>query len=415
MRLSAPGWSDWYSLTSDGKIPDDILPCSAFQLRYFMQFQADTRFLDTSTGVGYSTWRGRWQWTIHRNRDDRNLKENPVFDQTVDIEISLIYLSMGVVQYIWYWNEAANKVYTVLPQPVTLVGGTQGGYPTENGWQQVYAERGYADPASGTDYTDYQVYVDTWYHSAAYELNLPSGAYLGIPFHNCGAYIVPFVTGNLYSESDLNRPTVDGVRFLVKYANVQIRARAGSLDAVRCKKQGVAWVPSVSGAGVQIESLVGREPGPFAGTVTGASSPLRLFRFPASTRLGMLCQHAQGARYFESPAEGQEGTWALMGVIRLADNPVTRYTTACLSEDGGMIYLLVPEGDGYAMLHVPLAPRTLDSGTVYDATHVGAVTGLPTVPDGTYMVAQRGRLHIILRGSSGAEYYQSSDGGKSWS
>jgi hypothetical protein len=129
----------------------------------------------------------------------------------------------------------------------------------------------------------------------------------------------------------------------------------------------------------------------------------------------MLCQHAQGARYFESPAEGQEGTWALMGVIRLADNPVTRYTTACLSEDGGMVYMLVPEGSGYAMLHVPLAPRTIDTGTVYDATHVGTVTGLPTVPDGTYMVAQRGRLHIILRGSSGAEYYQSNDGGKSWS
>lgn len=417
MRISAPGWSDWYSLTSDGKIPDDLLPCGAFQLRYFLQFQADIRFLDTNWGTGNSTWRGRWQWTIHPSRDDRNLKQAAVFDQTVDMEIGLIYLTMGgVTQFIWHWNGEANKVYTVVPQPVTLLGGTQGGYPTESGWQQVSAERGYADPGGGSDYTDYRVYVDTWYESAVYELNLPAGAYLGIPFHNCGAYIASFVPGNVYGIGDLNRPTVDGASFLVKYANTQIRTRPGTLDAVRCPKQGVAWVPSVSGGGVEIASLVGKDPGPFAGTVTGASSPFRLFRFPASTRLGLLCQHAQGARYFESPAEGQEGSWALMGVIYEAGGPVARYITACLSEDGGMVYMLVPEGSsGYAMLHVPLAPRETPDGPVYDATRVGTATGLPTVPDGTYMVAQRGRLHMILRGSSGALYLSSSDGGKTWS
>lgn len=425
MRLSAPGWSDWHALTSDGQISPSLLPCSAFQLAYFMQFQADSRFL--SSGSATSAWNARWEWAIANNQTDRDLKQNWVFDQTVDGKIQLIYQKLGGwTKYTWYWDDTACRVYTEVPQPVYMVGGTQGGYPVEvdaqhpDGWQQVSAERGYADPMSNADsseeagYTDYEVYVDTWYYSAAYEVNLNPGSYLGIPFHNCGAYVGGFVRGNLYDENAINRPTVDAVKAVVTYGNIHIRTKGGSLDAVRCPRQGVAWVPSVDGSGIEVASLSGKQTGPFHGTVAGAQAPFKLFRFPASTRLGLLSTNAaQGVRYYESSREGQEGSWQVMGIIRLNGAAVSQYTTACLSEDGGMIYMLVPAGTGLGMLHVPLTPRQDETGG-YDAVDIGGVSGLPTVPDGTYMVSQRGRLHMVLRGTNGAEYYYSTDGGKVW-
>jgi len=120
-----------------------------------------------------------------------------------------------------------------------------------DGWQQVYAEAGIADPGgyppgdtSGdglpedSGFTDYRVYVNLWYYSQVYEVGIPQGACIGIPFHSIGAYIGAFSTGNVYDESAVNRPTVDAPSFLVKYANTHIRVASGGRQGAMIDEAG---------------------------------------------------------------------------------------------------------------------------------------------------------------------------------
>lgn len=192
-------WSAWKSLKSDGSIPDDLLPASAWQLRWNMLWT----LYDPST----TTYAGRWTWQII-------VSETPLFSSTVRVSAIAVFAGqLGLIA----WIPEVVGVVTTLPAPPLIIGV---GPPPGNGWvidgngnQVNYAENGYLvwDPSASVGaaaYPEADVVMD--YESALYAIPLPRGAKLAIPFHNVAA------------------------GWLVKFANVQIRtASAGGVSGLR--------------------------------------------------------------------------------------------------------------------------------------------------------------------------------------
>lgn len=128
-------WSNWTSLRSGippgqsaqaGLINADLLPATAFQLRYFIQIQEDAR--DIEGGIDYRTRHGRWRWTIEDGGG------NVKFDQTTDLKIDMMILAAGweastVSFFTWWIDYSGLRIYTEVPQPVYTLGRHQGGFP----------------------------------------------------------------------------------------------------------------------------------------------------------------------------------------------------------------------------------------------------------------------------------------------
>lgn len=126
-------WSEWKPLLTGippgqsenaGLIPDDLLPTTAIQLRYYIHLEES--LASQPGGIGFLTWEGRWQWRILNGGV-------PLFDQTVRVSFDLVYLKpfgvSGVTFFTWWFNDAAHRIETVTPQPCYLSTGYQGGTP----------------------------------------------------------------------------------------------------------------------------------------------------------------------------------------------------------------------------------------------------------------------------------------------
>lgn len=199
-------WSDWSAIRSDGSIPEDLLPCDAWQARWFLEWDYDV--IDTSS-MGTSLT-GEWHWQIDYGGD-------PVFFSKNKVRVSLIWFSYGfggLGSAVWYWDGSGDRVLTTSPgwseRPLDSLGDPiwAGGevahslpiwsasHPDADGTEQPYL-----DPASGTDFYQNTVYIQSWWQGAIYEIPLTQGAVWSVPFHNIGA------------------------TWLIKLANLQMRTR----------------------------------------------------------------------------------------------------------------------------------------------------------------------------------------------
>lgn len=370
-------WSEWHALKSDGSIPDDLLPCSEWQIRHFI----DWRY-DILSDMGFANLSSEWGWSIGTGGVD-------VFVQQVRIGGSLTWFGSSVFglsaeMFTWWYNSAAEHVVTTTPVKPPILGADPDAWKeeAETGHWHNPAEQGYAwdDAAKPLDLTDRTVIINFWYQGPIYQIPLGAGSTMGFWF--------------------VHR----GVTWPRKWADCQIRTKRASILAVRDPAQGVCWTADRVSDGMKISSLVGKNVGPFSSRIGTTSAGIALLRSRPSMKLHLLCQGSDGAELYTSNAEGQ-GSWTLATISGVAQ-PVT----ACVSEDGGMLYLLGRSGSGMRMYHVPLAA----SGAALAALDKGAAQGLPSNLSGAYLADQHGRLHLVVSGATGAEYYHSVNGGVTW-
>lgn len=254
----------------------------------------------------------------------------------------------------------------------------------------VGAEVGAADPASGNDFSDSGIHIMSGWMSPVYQLTVPAGTRVKIDFHNVGFSSLAHSVSAIQTQTCSGRPA-----------------------AVRDPMQGVAWIAAAGEEGVAISSLIGKATGPFSAVLPAPSGAMQLLRSPTSTRLALLYQRTPGVVYTASSAEGQEGTWDTVAIV----DGGMELVTACLSQDGGMFYMLANLGGDLHMYHVALGEATPgespgDADT-YAAQDLGVVSGLSEVQAGDYMVEQSGKLHLIA-GADDPTYYCSEDGGLTW-
>ena len=169
-------WSAWKSVKSDGSIPDDLLPCTLFQLRW------NITWLLSSPDDSYTeTVKGKWRWVIKQN-------ETPEFESEVRVKATAIWLLGSLVT--WYVDPNATEVRTTIPVKPSILGADINAWTQrDDGTWANPAEPGYTisdyDPNSGLGMAnDIPVYID--YYSAAYEIPLSYGAKISVPFHNVG-------------------------------------------------------------------------------------------------------------------------------------------------------------------------------------------------------------------------------------
>lgn len=74
-------WSDWHSLRSDGTIPDELVPCEYWQLKWLIEWSLTAP--ENSFG---DTLKGRWVWHIAQNTSD-------VFNSEVRVTGTAVWLS----------------------------------------------------------------------------------------------------------------------------------------------------------------------------------------------------------------------------------------------------------------------------------------------------------------------------------
>ena len=247
--------------------------------------------------------------------------------------------------------------------------------------QTIGADQGNMDPASWTD-----PHIITEYLSPVYKLPIPSGTRVKIDFHNVG---------------------LSQLRLSIAAIKTRVCQVAGGL-AVRDAMQGVSW--GIVGNGRRLASCHDdRTAGPYSARLPFAVEEGRLLRFGSSTRLAVIGSSGGTVRWADSPAEGQEGTWKTVATIATG----VGFVTGCLSEDGGMLYILGRAADrGLHCYHAQLGPI----GVAPSWDDLGPVTGLPTaLESGCYMADQRGTLHLVTaQGTSSIAHYRSRDGGRAW-
>jgi hypothetical protein len=365
-------------------------PARGFQYRYELEAEVSFWSEDDQYFV-FRTIPGEFHirlW-VPPNKPDAEITAEDIEAGTIFYsEVNVEYWMVALIQKMlfapvlslgsWQWNPTGDEINTTICGHVLA----DGEKPDTIGF-----ESGYADPAEGYDFSNNAIMFSSAWYSPVYRLNIPAGTRLKVDFHNMG-------------YAGLTNPTV---------FTAVLRATA---QGVRDPRQGVCWLADEGGSGVEVSSLLGKQPGPFAADIALATQGVRLLRRPQTTHLMLVYQRTAGLVVMDSPAEGQDGTWHTMAII---PGNYELVATA-LTEDGGMLYILATVGSQLHMLHVPLGEPTADpaGGTAtLPVTDLGAVQGIPANADVALFTAQSGRLHLVVR-TSAATYYYSRDGGLTW-
>jgi len=198
-------WSNWTSIKSDGTIPDQLLPCEAFQARWFLEWDYDI----TDPARMSDTLNGRWKWQIVPVGGGDHIF---VSETKVRVMVVWLYFGFGISGVVWWWDSSGDRVLTTIPvwsnRPLDGQGNPiwagEGGnwsdysHPSAEGTEQPYC-----DPGSGNQFADPTVYVQTFWHGPIYNIAIPQNSKWEVPFHNVGA------------------------TWLIKLANLQMRTRKG--------------------------------------------------------------------------------------------------------------------------------------------------------------------------------------------
>ena len=177
-------WSPWKYISRTGTIPADLLPCEAFQLSWFLEWELDPM------GMGFSTHHGRWKWQIIGDVGNPSL-----FYSDVNIYGIAIWLLDELIA--WYIEENANNpvIKTSIPiRPPML--GVPSSAPSwhqrsDGSWANeaeagTIVETGW-NPGAGLE--TFPVYMV--YDSAEYLIDIPAGATVNVPYHDVGAFLLP--------------------------------------------------------------------------------------------------------------------------------------------------------------------------------------------------------------------------------
>lgn len=185
-------WSAWKHCKSDGTIPEDLLPCDAFQVRWFCMWDYD--IVDPMRMT--ETLRGEWHWKIV---NDSGIE---LFFSRNKVAVQFTWMSFGMFGggglafATWAWNSASDRVLTTIPEwsnrPLDGTGNPIWANPTDwRGTSVPYApatEQPYLSPGGGSaDIAHHSFAIQTTWHGGIYEVSIPQGARWQVPFHNVGA------------------------------------------------------------------------------------------------------------------------------------------------------------------------------------------------------------------------------------
>ena len=458
--------SDFSVTTSEGVIADT--PASCFRYKYVLDIE-----LPVPSGIGPTltivngTWRLRVvtmtveqaaeniglgakqaSGTLSADEWEQVRLEQSIFEQEVTLQYSLVttigfdfYGLPLLTLFTWYFNDSAQEIKTTIcgdrmatAETAEYVSNTdthvvlrniEGVFPASGGayigterivyesstddtladittraeyggrtsWPvgtevrqappTIGHEVGYAtDDAAESSYTNWALRLMGEFVGPIYQLDVPAGAQIVIDFHNVGL-----------------------TKLSLSVAAVQTQVCQANIAGIRDPYQGVSWAVLSGDDGPQLDSIHDNNTqGPFAAALPGIGHST-LIRHPHSTRLGVIADYGGGIGYTESTAEGQEGTWTDMAVI-IADVDLI---TACLSEDGGMAFIIGRDG-GQKVYH---ALRDADGSFVAVGDPL-IPTGLGSVEPGSFMQDAFGALHIVSQSGEGIVHYTSTDGGATW-
>lgn len=350
-------WSEWHNVRSDGTIPEDLLPADLFQLRYFVEW--DYGVVNPSTM--YALLTGKWRWDI------RDSAGGLLFEQANQVRVMVVWLNLlGSINMVsWNWDPSGDKIETTYPDPAPTMGGM--------------AESLYLDPASNptADFTAGggrddipTVYIQSYYYGPVYDIGLPVGSVLAVPFHNVGA------------------------TWLLKIANVGIRtAKAGAGDAYT-DRPGFNRV-AVPSASSLLQRISGDEGSTWENRrITPVLSAPRLFKDPANA---LYCAGWRAKEYQVLVSDNDGRTWSNWRNMVLWDSGYSDADTACL-RDGTVITVARKSGSVWFRSAATDFAQTTRIGTAANAMML-------TVDPQTQVL-------LVTDGQSTA--YRSYNGGRSW-
>lgn len=179
-------WTPWRPLGKNGIIPAELLPATAFQLSWFLEWE-----LDPMLSGGYSQHRGRWRWQVTPPAGAI------AFDSEVDIHGTAIWFPGTSALIAWYIQTNANNpvIKTTVPVRPPLEGvpsdATSWRQRTDGSWANE-AETGYIAEdgwVAGAGLESFPVY--SVYETARYLIPLAEGSMVKVPFHTVGAFMLP--------------------------------------------------------------------------------------------------------------------------------------------------------------------------------------------------------------------------------
>lgn len=350
-------WSDWHAVQSNGTIPEDLLPANAFQLRYFLEWDYDI----VSPATMFALMTGKWRWDI------KDSAGGMLFEQTNQVRVMIVWLHLGgsVNMVSWNWDSSGDRIETT--------------YPEEPETVSDMAESLYLDPASNptADFTYAHgpdevptVYIQSYYYGPLYEIALPVGSVIAVPFHNVGA------------------------TWLIKLANVGIRtARTGAGDAYTDRPGfNRLAIPSAS-------SLLQRISGDEGDTwgvrrIAPVLSDPRLFKDQTNT---LYCAGWRAKEYQVLVSDNDGRTWSNWRNMILWDSGYSDVDTAGL-RDGTIISVARRAGSVWFRSSATDFAQTVRIGTVSNAM----------------MLTADPQTQVLLVTDGQSRTYRSYDGGRSW-
>lgn len=194
-------WSAWKSVARDGTIPASLLPASSFRLKWFCMWEVYVE----GGGINTQQVKGDWRWQIYKD-------STTYFDEKVHVSgrATTLELGGGLSLFTWYPEDASERIYTLTPEKPPLWNNERAVWfydDTTNyggpGWRSV-SQFGTvidkSDPGIADGYAT--IYFD-WY-GVGYNIPIPLGSKVKVPFHNTGA------TWLRYSLSNIQISTIAG-------------------------------------------------------------------------------------------------------------------------------------------------------------------------------------------------------------
>lgn len=155
-------WSTWKGCNSQGVIDASLLPCEYFQMRWMVAWEVDLN----QPLLSSEYLKGQWTWRI------LGPDEQVYLDQDIEIQFSLVSLGVpGLQLYTGYLVDSLTKITTRVPVTPVVLGNPQG--------------LGEEASLEG-DMTNRTVYIAFWWDAPYYQLQLPAGSRVEIPFRNVG-------------------------------------------------------------------------------------------------------------------------------------------------------------------------------------------------------------------------------------
>ncbi len=155
-------WSAWKGCNSQGVIDASLLPCEYMQMRWMVAWEVDLNQPLLSTQY----LKGKWTWRIRGPSDEVYL------DQDIEVQFFLVSIGVpGLQLYTGYLVDSLTKIETRVPVTPVILGNPQG--------------LGEEASLEG-DMTNRTVYIAFWWQAPYYQLQLPEGCRVEVPFRNVG-------------------------------------------------------------------------------------------------------------------------------------------------------------------------------------------------------------------------------------